>query len=101
MTMLKTPSRAVTNMPRSGVRELMALADQRPDVLHLEVGEPNFETPAHIVEAAAQAGRDGFTKYTDGRGLASLREAITAKLAVQNGIIAHADEVIVTTGATT
>ncbi len=59
---------AIDAMPRSGIREVMDLARGRPGVLHLEVGEPDFQTPPHIVEAAARAVRDGHTKYTANAG---------------------------------
>jgi aspartate/methionine/tyrosine aminotransferase len=85
--------RAITAMPRSGIREVMDLARDREGVLHLEVGEPDFPTPAHIVEAGARAIRDGHTKYTANAGTASLREAIAARHDVTP------DHVVVTHGA--
>jgi aspartate aminotransferase/aminotransferase len=88
-------------MPRSGIREVMDLARDREGVLHLEVGEPDFGTPPHIVEAAARAAADGATKYTANAGLLSLREAICAKLERHNGLRAGPDEVVVTSGAVT
>ena len=86
---------------RSGIREIMDLADVGQDVLHLEIGEPDFPTPPHVVEAAAASIRDGQVKYTLSRGLGSLREAIASKLCDQNAIAASPDEVVVTTGGTT
>src|SRR5918912_1126649 len=91
--------RAITAMPRSGIREVMDLARDREGVLHLEVGEPDFPTPEHIVEAGARALRDGHTKYTANAGTASLREAIAAKFATRNGLAVAPDEVVVTHGA--
>jgi aspartate aminotransferase len=91
--------RAITAMPRSGIREVMDLARDRDGVLHLEVGEPDFATPPHIVEAGARALRDGHTKYTANAGTASLREAVAAKLARVNGLEVGADQVVVTHGA--
>jgi aspartate aminotransferase len=55
-------SRRALELPRSGIREVMELAAGRPDVIHLEVGEPDFATPPHIVAAAAAAARAGSTK---------------------------------------
>jgi aspartate/methionine/tyrosine aminotransferase len=69
-------------------------------VLHLERGEPDFDTPPHIVEALARAARDGHTHYPDARGERSLREALAAKLARENGIAAHVDDIVVTAGGT-
>lgn len=88
-------------MRRSGIREVMDLAAPNPDVIHLEVGEPDFPTPAHVVEAAATAAESGYTKYTPNRGLLSLREALAAKLARSNGIEADPEEIVVTTGGVT
>ena len=88
-------------MRRSGIREMMDLADARADVLHLEIGEPDFPTPPHVIEAAAASMRAGQVKYTLSRGLGPLREAIVGKLREQNSIAASLDEVVVTTGGTT
>jgi aspartate aminotransferase len=98
---MKPPSRSVAAMRRSGIREVLDLAVARPGVLRLEIGEPDFPTPAHIVEAAARAAADGYTKYTVNRGLPSLREAIRAKLAARNGIDADIEQIVVTTGGGT
>jgi len=98
---MKPPSRAVTAMRRSGIREVLDLAVTRPGVLRLEIGEPDFPTPAHIVEAAARAAAEGYTKYTVNRGLPSLREAICTKLALRNGLAAEPEQVVVTTGGGT
>ncbi|MCE9626638.1 MAG: aminotransferase class I/II-fold pyridoxal phosphate-dependent enzyme [Candidatus Eisenbacteria bacterium] len=69
-------------------------------VLHLERGEPDFDTPAHIVEALARAAREGATHYPHERGEVRLREALVAKLAQQNGIVTHVDDITVTAGGT-
>src|SRR5260370_1467975 len=98
---MNPPSRSVAAMRRSGIREVRDLAVARPGVLRLEIGEPAFPTPAHIVEAAARAAADGYTKYTVNRGLRSPREAIRAKLAVRNGITADIEQIVVTTGGGT
>ncbi len=98
---MKPVARSVAAMPRSGIREVLDLAVSRPGVIRLEIGEPDFPTPAHIVEAAARAAEAGFTKYTVNRGLHSLREAIRAKLAARNGIDAAVEQIVVTTGGGT
>ncbi len=69
-------------------------------VLHLERGEPDFDTPPHVVEALARAARDGKTHYPDPRGERALRDALVAKLARENGIAAHPDDLVVTSGGT-
>ncbi|MEM2869669.1 MAG: pyridoxal phosphate-dependent aminotransferase [Thermoplasmata archaeon] len=60
------------------------------------LGEPDFPTPAHIVEAAAEAMRAGFTHYTASKGIPELREAIAEKSRVENGIPCSPDDVLVT-----
>jgi aspartate/methionine/tyrosine aminotransferase len=67
-------------------------------VVHLEIGEPNFDTPEHIVEAGISALRRGETHYGPPAGIPELREAIVATGATR-GINALADQVIVTPGA--
>jgi aspartate aminotransferase len=86
-------------MPRSGIREIMDLAWATPDVIHLEVGEPNFPTPQHVIEAADRAARAGYTKYTPNAGLPQLREALVDKLRARNRIDARPGQMIVTHGA--
>jgi aspartate aminotransferase len=69
-------------------------------ILHLERGEPDFDTPKHIVEALATAARGGDTHYPDQRGVAALREALVEKLGRENGIRCELDDVVVTNGGT-
>jgi aspartate aminotransferase len=69
-------------------------------VLHLERGDPDFDTPPHIVEALAAATRAGETRYPDLRGTRSLREALVEKLAGENGIPCAPDDIVVTHGGT-
>ncbi|MGW1294732.1 pyridoxal phosphate-dependent aminotransferase [Streptomyces sp. NPDC002533] len=70
------------------------------DVLNLSGGEPDFPTPGHVVDAAAEALRSGLTHYTPSRGIPRLREAIAAKLLRDNGIVADpGTDIIVTPSA--
>lgn len=70
-------------------------------VISLMRGEPDFDTPLHIVDAATAAMKAGRTRYPDNRGERLLREAIAAKLARDNGLSYNVDsEILVTTGAT-
>lgn len=82
----------------SGIREVVNVAITVPDAIRLEVGQPNFETPAHIVEATAKAVRNGATKYTATAGILSLRERIVEKLAAVNQIQTDPSRVNVTVG---
>ncbi len=96
---MKPLNAAVTAMPRSGIRELMDLAWKTPGVVHLEVGEPDFATPLHVVEAAARAGAEGFTKYTPNAGIPEVRAAFSDKVNARNGFAAMPENIVVTTGA--
>ena len=75
-----------------------ALEAQGVDVIHLEIGEPDFDTPPHIVEAAVQALRQGQTHYTPSAGLPVLREAIADYVSRTRGVVSGADRVVVTLG---
>ncbi|MPZ89528.1 MAG: aminotransferase class I/II-fold pyridoxal phosphate-dependent enzyme, partial [Nitriliruptorales bacterium] len=68
-------------------------------VIHLEIGEPDFATPEHIVEAGVKALRDGHTHYCPAPGLPELREAAAAYLSRTRGIGVEPRQVVVTPGA--
>ncbi|MGH7278838.1 MAG: pyridoxal phosphate-dependent aminotransferase [Candidatus Rokuibacteriota bacterium] len=68
-------------------------------IVHLEIGEPDFDTPAHIKEAAKQALDAGATHYGPSAGLPELREAIAKHIAETRGVPVSPDEVVVTPGA--
>ncbi|HEV7214737.1 MAG TPA: pyridoxal phosphate-dependent aminotransferase [Chloroflexota bacterium] len=97
---MKAISHDIRAIPSSGIREMQGLALTMPDAIHLEIGDPDFDTPEHIAAAAQRAMRDGWTRYTATTGLLSLREALCDKLAKRNGIRATPDEVVVTAGST-
>ena len=69
------------------------------DVVHLEIGEPDFDTPTHIVNAAGHALRSGYTHYGPPVGLPELREAIADDVSRFRGIPVDPDQVVVTPGA--
>jgi aspartate/methionine/tyrosine aminotransferase len=69
-------------------------------VLHLERGEPDFETPPHIVEALGAAARAGETHYPDARGSLPFRQTLVEKLERGNGIRCEPDDITVTQGGT-
>ena len=87
------------SMPRSAIREMMALAAGRPDVIHLEVGEPDAPTPAHIIKGAFEAAQAGWTKYSANAGLPTLRALIASRMSGRWGVQVVPDQVVVTTGA--
>ncbi len=74
------------------------LKAQGKDVIGLGAGEPDFDTPVHIKEAAIRAIRDGFTKYTAVDGTPSLKKAIVDKFQRENGLRYTPDEVLVSVG---
>jgi aspartate/methionine/tyrosine aminotransferase len=76
-----------------------ALEAQGREILHFEIGEPDFDTPAHIKEAAIQALHDGYTHYGPTPGLPVLREAIAEVVSKSRRIPVSPEEVIVTPGA--
>jgi aspartate/methionine/tyrosine aminotransferase len=96
--MLKPAERA-SRMPRSAIREIMALAAERPGVIHLELGEPEFSTPAHIVAGALEAARAGWTKYTPNAGIRPLRELIATRASRRSSTPIDPARIVVTVGA--
>lgn len=91
-------SRRALEYKRSAIRVIFDEANLLDDVIRLEIGEPSFVTPAHIIEGAAEAARQGHTGYGPNGGLLSLRELLVEKLQKVNGIDATVDEVVVTPG---
>ncbi|MGH8442254.1 MAG: pyridoxal phosphate-dependent aminotransferase [Nevskiaceae bacterium] len=74
------------------------LKAQGVDVMSLGAGEPDFDTPAHIKEAAHKAIRDGFTKYTAVGGTPSLKQAIVAKMKRDNALDYKPSQIVVSNG---
>src|SRR5918997_799262 len=92
------PSSIASSMPVSRIREIMDLAWADPEAIHLEVGEPDFPTPGHVVEAAHEAARMGRTRYAPNAGLPELREALAEKVVRRNGYGTQPEQVVVTQG---
>jgi aspartate/methionine/tyrosine aminotransferase len=69
------------------------------DIVHLEVGEPDFDTPACVTEAVCRAMADGFTHYTHSLGLPALREAICADYHEKYGVTVDPEQIVVTAGS--
>ncbi|BBK42961.1 aminotransferase [Allostella vacuolata] len=80
-------------------RRADALAERGVRILDLGAGEPDFEAPAPVVEAAVRALRDGNGQYVDPRGLAALRERIADFATTRHGHAVTPDQVVVTTGS--
>ena len=68
------------------------------DVINFSVGEPDFNTPSHIIAAGKKAMDEGFTKYTAGPGMIEFRNAICEKLERENGIIYEPADILVSNG---
>ena len=75
-----------------------ALAAQGRDIINLGIGQPDFKTPAHIVEAAVKALRDGHHGYTPAQGIPELREAVAADLAARHGAAVDPGQVLILPG---
>lgn len=93
---MKPFSKNALAMPRSKIRDIMHMAMEMDGVIHLEVGEPDFPTPEHVVDSACYSAKNGFTKYAPNAGLNSLRMAIANKLRRYNKIDANIENVTVT-----
>ena len=84
----------------SGIRVMFALADQTPGVVNLGIGQPDFDTPVHIREAAKEALDQGFTRYPPATGFDDLKQAIADKVGQENGLQADPDkDIFVAVGA--
>jgi aminotransferase len=91
-------SKIALNYPASGIRKMFDLAAKYDDAIKLTLGEPNFDTPLNIKQAAKKAIDDGFTHYTPNAGMVELREVIAdyyKKYSSQYGY----ENVMVTVGA--
>ena len=70
-------ARHVVNLPKSGIRDFFEIVAKMKDVFSLGIGEPDFDTPWHIREAAIYALEKGRTDYTSNLGLPELRKEIS------------------------
>ncbi|MDK4740431.1 pyridoxal phosphate-dependent aminotransferase [Rhizobium sp. CNPSo 3464] len=91
-TIKSSPSMAVSLAAK-------AMRARGEHVVDLSLGEPDFDTPAHVVEAAIEAMRKGITRYTAPDGLPELRQAIVAKFKRENGLDYAMDEISIGNGA--
>lgn len=94
-------AKRIGRVDRSQIRRMFDEAQQLDDdLVHLEIGEPDFDTPEHIVNAANEAARNGETHYSSNAGLYPLREAIADATAASNGPRYDPEtDIVVTTGA--
>jgi aspartate/methionine/tyrosine aminotransferase len=92
-------SRIGTETAFEAAARARALEATGRSVIHLEIGEPDFDTPAHIREAAKRALDSGATHYGPSAGLPELREALAEDIEKTRGIPVAPDEIVVTPGA--
>jgi len=97
VTTHRHPARSHADVLRASVAAARDLESQGRRIARLDIGEPHFPTPPHVVEAAHAAMRGGATKYVSPQGLSELREAI-AVAQRERGVSATADEIVVTAG---
>jgi aminotransferase len=93
-------SNRVSLIKSSAIRRMLEFSSGMKNVVHLEQGEPDFTTPKHILKAAVEAAKKGFTHYTEINGTLELRQAMAEKLEKENGIDADPrTEITVTSGS--
>ena len=90
-------SNRVLGIEISGIRKIFESAG--PDSINLGLGQPDFDTPQHIKDAAIRAIHEGKTGYTPNTGIPELRESICRKFKTENGLSCTPDQFIVTAGA--
>jgi aspartate aminotransferase len=98
-TLAKSMGRLGTETAFEVLARAKALEATGRRVIHLEIGEPDFATPGHIVEAGVRALRDGHTHYCPAPGLPELREACAAHLSAHRGLDIDPGRVVVAPGA--
>jgi len=97
--MSKDISKKIKSMKPSGIREFFNYASERPDVISLSVGEPDFVTPKPIIDAAKNSLNEGKTFYTSNQGLPLLREKISQYLLERFNVHYDKEEMILTAGS--
>jgi aspartate/methionine/tyrosine aminotransferase len=91
-------SRLGTETAFEVLNKARALERQGKQIIHLEIGEPDFDTPANVVEAGVQALKKGWTHYGPSAGLPELRQAIAEEVSRSRGVKVTSDEVVVVPG---
>ncbi|MBS3814049.1 pyridoxal phosphate-dependent aminotransferase [Candidatus Bipolaricaulota bacterium] len=98
-----SPAKRLNGVSFSGIRDVFErvnrLEREGRDIVHMEIGRPDFDTPAPIKQAAKDALENGFVHYTSSAGILELREELARKLEEDNGIQVSPDEIVVTAGA--
>lgn len=99
MKLSKAMGRLGTETAFEVLARARALEAQGKEIVHLEIGEPDFDTPSNIVEAAGTALYEGYTHYSASAGIPELREAIAECTSETRGVEVRSEQVVVTPGA--
>ena len=99
MHLAESMSRLGTETAFEVLAKAKKLEAQGKDIIHLEIGEPDFDTPSNIKEAAKKAIDDGYTHYGPSAGLPELREVIAEEVQKTRGVDCNPDQIVVTPGA--
>jgi aminotransferase len=91
-------SSSLDKIPKSGIRRLFDLAQNMEGVISLGIGEPDFNTPQNIVDAAIKALKENKTYYAPNSGLLELRKAVSEKMKLDNKIDVSENEILITVG---
>lgn len=97
--MAATIAGRAVGMKRSAIRAVFDAAEGKEGLIRLEIGEPSFRTPEHIIRAADEAARNGFTRYGPNGGFLSLRRLLAEKIRTVDGYAAEPEQVVATPGA--
>jgi len=98
MKLAKRMSRLGTETAFDVLAKARALEAKGREIIHLEIGEPDFDTPANIINAAVEALRSGHTHYTLASGVLPLRQTIAEEVSRTRDIVVHPDQVVVVPG---
>jgi aspartate aminotransferase len=98
LRLAKRMSRLGTETAFEVLNKARALERRGRDIIHLEIGEPDFDTPANIVEAGVEALHSGWTHYGPSAGLPDLRQAIADQVTRSRGVQVSSDEVVIVPG---
>ncbi len=98
LRLAKRMARLGTETAFETLAKARALEAQGKDIVHLEIGEPDFDTPANVIDAGVNAMRGGWTHYSPSAGLPALREAVAEEVSRTRGVKVAPEEVVVVPG---
>jgi aspartate/methionine/tyrosine aminotransferase len=98
LRLAKRMARLGTETAFETLAKARALEAQGRNIIHLEIGEPDFDTPANVIEAGVEAIHKGHTHYTPSAGMPALRVAVAEEVSATHGVQVAADEVVIVPG---